>query len=179
MAPSSVFEPEPAQLSERIYLRFLSQFLPAGFCVSAHHYQHADVISIVIGDEECFAQDRLAVTVRDFSEEIVGGIRNEILHLFQIAAKLLNRFIPKAGIAGTSRLWPITFGPFRRDVIRSAAEFQDVPLRDSHVLEHLPGRVGQAFNLLTAGFGRKVRDEVIERDVRVAATQQREQMIAQ
>ena len=37
---------------------------------SADHYQCSQVIGVVIREQECFAQDRLAGAVRNFSEQI-------------------------------------------------------------------------------------------------------------
>src|SRR5258706_6201756 len=136
------------------------------------------MISVVVGDQERFAQDRLAVAMRNLGEEISRGLRNEIFHLFQIAAELGNCFLPKFRIAGFVGPWQISFGQFRRSVIFVAAEFENVPLRDPHVLEHLPRSVGQVLNPLAATLRRETSEKVFKVDVRVAATQQLQQMFA-
>ena len=58
-----------------------------------------------------------------------------------------------------------------------AAEFKNVPLCDSHVLEHLPRCIGNAVYLLVNQFGGKIVDEVVETYVSVAAAQQRKEMV--
>src|SRR6266853_6405009 len=136
------------------------------------------MISVVVGEQERFAQDRLAVAVRNFSEEISRGIRNEIFHLFQITAEISDCFLPKFRIAGFVGPWPISFRPFRRSVTFVAAEFENVPLRDPHVLEHLPRSVGQALNPLAATLRLETSEKVFKVDVRVPATQQLQQMFA-
>jgi hypothetical protein len=49
-----------------------------------------------------------------------------------------------------------------------AREFQDVPLRNAHMLEHLPCTVWQSLNALATMLGGKVFHEIIETDVRIA-----------
>ena len=52
-----------------------------------------------------------------------------------------------------------------------AAEFKDVPLRDSHVLQKLPRGVRRSFYFDATELRRKVLDDVVEGEVRVAASQ--------
>jgi hypothetical protein len=58
--------------------------------------------------------------------------------------------------------WAVTFWKLGRDVIRIATELEYVPLREAHVFEHLPGRVGQPFNLTIAEICGKTVDEVVK-----------------
>ena len=129
------------------------------------------MIRVVVCHQQSLAQNCLAVAVRDFCEEIGCRISNQIFDLFQIIAELLYSFFPESFVAMIIGLWPIPFGPFRRNVFRVAAKLQNVPLRDAHVFEHLPGRVRQAFDLLSTQFSRKIFDEVIKTDMRVAGAQ--------
>ncbi len=55
--------------------------LPA-FEHSGHHHKGAEMISIVIGDQESFLQNRLAGAVRNPGKEIGRGIRDQRFHLF-------------------------------------------------------------------------------------------------
>ena len=50
-----------------------------------------------------------------------------------------------------------------------AAEFQNVPLRDAHMLQKLPGRVFRTGRFQAALPGGEVRDHGIEVGVRVAS----------
>lgn len=60
----------------------------------------------------------------------------------------------------------------------AATEFKYVPLRDSHVLEHLPRRVGHAVYFLVNQLSGKVADEIVEMDVSIAASQQVKEMVS-
>jgi hypothetical protein len=60
-----------------------------------------------------------------------------------------------------------------------AAELEDVPLRDAHVLENLPRGVRQTCYALAAEFRWKIRDEILERNVRASTAKDVEQMIAE
>src|SRR5205085_4338108 len=109
--------------------------------------------------------------MRNLREQIGRSIRDEISHLLQIDAELRDRFLPKTCVADLFRLWPIPCGPLRRRVVLVTAEFQNVPLRNSYVLEHLPRSVRQTLNPLAACFCRKTGDKVFQIDMRIAASQ--------
>ena len=145
----------------------------------SHHNQHAEVIRVVIGNEQRFAENSLTRAMRNLGEQICRWISHEIFHLLQIATKLFDRFLPKLRRSYLLLRRPITFRPFRRDVFWIATELEDVPLRDAHVLKHLPRRVRQTFHALAAEFGGKARDEVFEGDVRAFTTKDIERVIAQ
>src|SRR6476661_5720484 len=61
-------------------------------------------------------------------------------------------------------------------MIGVARKFQNVPLRNAHVFQHLPGGVGKTIDQISAFFHRKVSDKFIEADVRIAAIEQRDQL---
>ena len=145
---------------------------------AANQDQRAQVVRIVICYQQRFAQKRLAGAMRNLCEEIVCRIRDEFLHLFQIISKLVNRFIPEIDRARFIRVRPITFRPFRRDVTCVAREFEYVPLRDPHVLEHLPGRVGKPLDSLTAFLNREIFGEILKTQVRITAAEQLEDLLA-
>jgi len=64
-------------------------------------------------------------------------------------------------------------------VLGVAAEFQNVPLRDSYVLHQLPYRMPQAFDECSSlRFGKTI-DGVHEVNVRTAAFQERDEVFAQ
>jgi hypothetical protein len=47
-------------------------------------------------------------------------------------------------------------------MFRIAAEFQDVPLRETHVFEHLPTSVWEAIDFATTCVSGKIGDKIIE-----------------
>ena len=61
---------------------------------------------------------------------------------------------------------------------RVAAELQNVPLRDTQVLEHLPSRVGQSRRLHSPQLDRPLGDDVVKRGVCALAAQQLEQVLS-
>ena len=62
---------------------------------------------------------------------------------------------------------------------RVAAEFEYVPLREAHVLKHLPRRVRKVFDLSIDKLNREIRDHTLEVYVRAAAPQQVKKVLAQ
>lgn len=108
------------------------------------------MICVVIGDQERFAENCLAVVVRDFREEISRLSGDKICHLFQVTTELLYGLIPELCVSDLVRIGPIAFGKIWLYVVRIATEFQNVRLRDAHMFEHLPGSVRQALDHLPA-----------------------------
>jgi hypothetical protein len=69
-------------------------------------------------------------------------------------------------------------------VLRIAAEFEDVPLRDADVLEQFPRGVGQqiaigALGTDAATLRRHVFDRIVEGSVRIAAFEERDEVLAE
>src|SRR6478752_1393508 len=60
-----------------------------------------------------------------------------------------------------------------------AAEFQNVPLRDAHVLEQHPGRVGKTSWFLSPQPGRETGNRFFHAGMCAAAFQQFEQVLSQ
>ena len=54
--------------------RSLSRSFPLSLQHPAHYRERAEMISVVIGDQQCLAQNCLATSVRYFGEEIDGRI---------------------------------------------------------------------------------------------------------
>ena len=137
--------------------------------------EDSQVVSIMIGDEQRFAQDRLAVTVSDRREQIGRLLGDQALHFIKVGAKSCDRLMPgvRSSIARRSfSLRPVALRPRRRHMIRIAAEFQYVPLRDPHVLKNLPRRVRDMLYLSINQLDGKVCDHAFKVDVRAAAAQQ-------
>jgi len=93
----------------------------------------------VIGHQQGFAKDGLAVAPGDFGEQIGFGTRDQILQGFQIFAEIFDTFVPRCGVGWSFGWRPVTLRPGGRFVFRVAAEFQDVPLGDAHVFKQHPG----------------------------------------
>jgi len=53
----------------------------------SHVNQLSKMMRVVIGDEQCFAQDSLAISPRDFSEQVSLGIADQLFHRVQIVLK--------------------------------------------------------------------------------------------
>jgi hypothetical protein len=64
-------------------------------------------------------------------------------------------------------------------VIRVAAEFEYVPLRDAHVLKQLPGSVGNLLDLPIDQLQGEILNDALEIYVRASAFEQVEKMLAQ
>src|SRR5579872_4790234 len=82
---------------------------------------------------------------------------------------LFNTLVPRIGAGRLGGLRPVAFGPLRRFVLRVAAEFEDVPLRDADVFDQHPGRVREVFGLRAAKFLGQSFYGVFKPGVRVAA----------
>jgi hypothetical protein len=67
----------------------------------------------MIGDEQRFAEDGLAIAVLYPSEQIGRGTGNEILHRLQIDAEGGDAAVPGSVIVGTIAVRPISFWELR------------------------------------------------------------------
>jgi len=138
-----------------------------------------DVICVVVGEHQGFAQDGLAVAPWNFGEQICPWIADQFLHFFQVGAELVHAFRPGSGIGGRGGFRPVSLGPFWRDMFRIAAEFEDVPLGDAKVLEDHPGRMREVIWLLAAQVGWKIFDRVIKSGVSVSAGEESDEIFAE
>ena len=85
--------------------------------------------------------------------------------------KSFDAFAPGRGVRRRVAARPISFRPFRRDVLRVAAEFDDVPLRDSQMLEQSLRGMGLARRLFAAQVRRKIGSNLVKLDVCASALQ--------
>ena len=139
----------------------------------------AEVIGIVVGEDEGFAQNGLALAVGDFGVEIGARIFDELNHFAQIVFKGFDGFVPLFFARRDRGLRPVAFGKFGRDVRVIAAKFQNVPLGDADVFEELPPRVREALRVGAALGCGEAFDGVHEMDVGAAALQQGDELFAQ
>src|SRR5208282_2598383 len=137
------------------------------------------MICVVIGHQQGFAENGLAVAPWDSGQQVGLGIFYQILHRLEVLPEFFHTCIPNGGGRRSFCLRPIPFGPFRRDVFRVAAEFQNVPLRDAQVFQQHPERVGQAGRLLSKQFVRNVGDYFFELGVGATSIEQVNHMLAQ
>lgn len=141
--------------------------------------QLAEVVRVVVGDEEGLAQDGLSVAPGNFGEEIGLGVFDERPHGLEVASKLLDALVPGGSVGRRGGFRPVSGGPGRRDVFGIAAELEDVPLSETEVFEEHPGGVGKVGGLRTAKRGWKIFDDDVEGGVGVAAVQKIEEVPAQ
>ena len=137
------------------------------------------MVGVVIGQEQGFAEDGLAVAPGDAGEQVSLGILHERLHGLQVAAELLDAFGPGCGGGRGRSFRPVAFGPFRGDVFFVAAEFEDIPLGQTEVFEEHPGRVREVCGLGAAEFGRKISYDGVEVGVSVASSEEFDEILAQ
>ena len=81
-------------------------------------------------------------------------------HRFQIFLELRDAGIPRLGIRRLRICRPVAFRPLRRHVIRIAAELENIPLSDPHMLEKLPCGVRSRGDLLAAKFYREISERL-------------------
>src|SRR5258708_6921075 len=112
-------------------------FLP-GAEQAAQVDQLPEVVRVVVGYEQGFTQDGLAVSPWNARQQISLGIRNQILHRFQILAELLNAFVPRGCARRSLCFWPVSLRPFGRLVFAVAAEFENIPLPHPKLPHHHP-----------------------------------------
>jgi len=106
------------------------------------------MIGVVIRREEGLAEDGLPFAMRKRLEQIGRLVFDQVYHPLEIRAECFHALVPRSFIRRSRRSGPISTGKFRRGMFRIESEFQDVPLRDSQMLQQLPWRVFRAFGLL-------------------------------
>lgn len=140
-----------------------------------HHL--AEVIRIVIGDEQGFAKDRLSAAVRDLCEKVRVSVGDEITHRLQISQHLVRRSLPIDGRC--DRPVPVAVGEVGRRVIGLTAEFQNIPLGDPNVFEQFPCGVRRSFGPLVYLVHREPADGGRCRDMGRTAVEQFEKVLSE
>src|SRR5208282_3740591 len=111
------------------------RFVPLRTCLDSdalpQHHQLSKVICIMVGHQQRLAQNRLPITPRDSGVEIDSAAGNEPLHRSQIFPERGHTRSPNLLIRRCVQRRPVSFGPFGRNMLRVAAELQDVPLREA------------------------------------------------
>ena len=99
----------------------------------------ADVVGVVVGEEERFVEERLVVGVRNRGEEIRGGIFDSGGEFFQVGAESGDAFVPGFCIGRFGRFGPVAGREIGRGVLGVKGVFDDVPLCNTEMLEEFPG----------------------------------------
>src|SRR5215475_6869557 len=86
------------------------------------------MISVVVGQQQCFAQQCLACAMRNARKQIAPGIAHQLAHLLQVSQKLAYAFVPCFIARWRLCFWPIFIRPLWRSMPGIHAELQDVPL---------------------------------------------------
>src|SRR5262249_2697010 len=137
------------------------------------------MIGIVICQQQRLAQNRLPASVGNLRIQIRLRILHELDHLFQIALKIPYALFPRSVIWRKRCLRPVPPGKIRGDMLRIPAELQNVPLRDSRVLQQLPTGVRQSLGEHTLLALRKPCERIFKMHVRSAAFQQINEVFSQ
>ena len=137
------------------------------------------MVGIVVRDEQGLAEDRLAGPVRDAGRKVRRGIFYQPFHGAEVGLKRLNASVPGGRVGRRVGFRPVAFGKLRRDVLSVAAEFEDVPLRNAHVLEQPPCRKRKSGGADATQLRREVREDLFKGNVRAATVQQIQQMLTQ
>src|SRR6266481_293931 len=97
--------------------------------------QLTQMIGVVIGQQKCLAQYRLPISVRKHHAQIRFPIAHQFDHFVKIVLECFDALFPGGLVRRYGRLRPVALGKSRRDVLGVAAEFQNVPLRNAHMLD--------------------------------------------
>jgi hypothetical protein len=138
---------------------------------TAENYKFAQMVSGVVGYEESFAEQVLAVAPAEGFKEVGPWVLDEGLEVLEVGTNGSNGLVPCSRTGWQRGPWPVVLGPLQGLVAAGGwrGEVQDVALSDAEVFEKLPGRVWEFGWYGTAKFGRKVFQRVVEGDVGLAA----------
>ena len=137
------------------------------------------MVRVVVGDEQGFAEDGLAVSPGNFCEQISLRIADQFFHGFRIILESLDALVPRCGAWRRRGFGPVIIGPFGGDIFWVAAEVENVALRDAQVFEKHPGGMRQAFRDFATKLRREVGDYFVEGGVGMAALELGDEVFAQ
>ena len=137
---------------------------------AAEDDQFAKVVGGVVGDEQGFAEEVLAVAPAEGFVEIGFGVFDEGDEVFEVGAHGGDGLVPGVGRGWLRRLGPVVVGPFDGVVAAGgrSGEVEDVALCDAEVLEELPRGVRQIGWYDAAMIGWEVFDRIVEGSVGLA-----------
>lgn len=137
----------------------------------------AEVVSVVVDEEDGFVGQGLIMGVRDGSENVSlfeGG--DEFL---AVGAESGDGFVPSFRVGRFGGFGPVAIGEVGRFVLGVERIFDDVPLSETKVLEELIGGVGEAVGALATKLGGEIFDGGVEAGVGVAFGEMGEQFLAE
>src|ERR1700752_2393176 len=137
------------------------------------------MVCVVIGDEEGFAQNRLASAVGDSRKEISFGIVYQFFHRSQIFAERFQTFIPRFRTRWSRCLGPVSSWPLWRDMLGISGKLVDIPLPDGHGFEQFPDGIRQAGGPHTSQFGRNSFESRFPVEMGVASSEQAHNVLTQ
>src|SRR5208282_3751565 len=137
------------------------------------------MIRVMVRKEQCLAQNCFSLPAWDGLKQICPRIIHQADHFTQILLKSPNTFFPSRGVGRPRCLWPVAVGKFGRNMFGIAAEFEDVPLCQPGVLQELPSRVWQPFDIGPLFLHRKSFQCVREVNVGSAAFEQINHMLTE
>jgi hypothetical protein len=142
---------------------------------TAQENELAEVVGVVVNEEDGFGGQGLVVGVGDGGEEV--GFFDDREEFFAVGAEGSDGPLPGFGIGRFGGFGPVAVGKIRRFVFGVAGVFDDVPLGDAEVFDQLPGGVGEIVGAGAAKIGGKVFDGGVEAGVGVFFNEVRDEFV--
>jgi hypothetical protein len=160
--------------------RGLQPLIGPGTESAANEHNLTQVIGVVVGDQQCLAEDRVPrLAVSDLGHQVHIRIADKVLHRLQVAAEPLDTLIPSI-----VRRWcvvrrPVSIWKLRRHMFPISAVLENIPLANTQVLQQSPWRMRDTGRLGSTQFGRQPIDRLLEIQVGTPASQQKQHMFAE
>jgi hypothetical protein len=132
---------------------------------AAEEKELAEVVGIVVDEEDGFGSEGLVVGVGNGGEEIGFLERGE--EFFAVGAESGDGFVPGFGVGRLGRFGPVAVGEVGRLVFGIQGVLDDIPLGDAQVFDELVGGVGKIVGPNAAEIGGEILDGGIEAGVGV------------
>ena len=134
----------------------------------------------MIGDEESFAEQVLAVAPTERFVEVGFRILYKRLKVFCVGTNSGDALIPGVTCWRLWGFWPVVVGPLHAVIAAGwrRGEVEDVALCDAKVIEDLPGGVGKITCYSASEICGKVLDYFVEGDVGLSAVKEGDQLFA-
>jgi hypothetical protein len=127
---------------------------------AAEKEELAEVVGVVVEEEDGFGGEGLVVGVGDGSEEI--GFFEGGEEFFAVGAQGSHGFVPSVGVGRFGRLGPVAVGEIGRFVFGIEGVLDDVPLGDAEMFDELPCGVGKIVGARATKIRGKVFDDGVE-----------------
>src|SRR5260370_37713765 len=95
---------------------------------SPYGHQLSQVVGVVVGHQKRFAQQGLALAVRNRGEQVIGRAGHQVLHGPQVSAECLDAAVPGSRGGTSVAAGPVAVRKGWRDVRGAASELPDGPL---------------------------------------------------